>query len=192
MKGRYRAVEGWDVPKETPSHGPYACRGRSERVNFRNSLQRGPGLQFSHKLTRPFSLRRLFAGYLFSHAMPSPSPSPLLPGTSGTLLTPVEQSAPLLGVGAAGAGRALGVRTLGVGSGAETGSGGGCGGGGALGGGVAFGGMNHRNPNLCGSTLVHLRPFRDASSCTLGVGLLRLPVPYRSEALWRGSWRAIT
>src|SRR5215203_6547765 len=52
--------------------------------------------------------------------------------------------------------------------------------------------MNHRNPNLCGSTLVHLRPFRDTSSCTLGVGLLRLPVPYRSEALWRGSWRAIT
>src|SRR5919202_4769189 len=43
--------------------------------------------------------------------------------------------------------------------------------------------MNHRNHNLCGSTLVHLRPFRDASSCTLGVGLLlRLPVPYRSEA----------
>ena len=48
-------------------------------------------------------------GRQLSQAIPSRSRSPLLPGTTGTCFTPVGQSAPLQGVGTAGADGTSGV-----------------------------------------------------------------------------------
>src|SRR5215204_678556 len=84
----------------------------------------------------PLTFARYTLGHLrrlLSHAMPSPSPSPLLLGITGTSFTPVEQSAPLLRPDEGGVegtpcfGGRVGVTEGGSGSGRGSGSGSGSG-----------------------------------------------------------------